>query len=393
MTDKPEVRQKKVVHVITSLELGGAENMLYKLLRSMNGNRLSQAVIVMMDEGVYGQKIEALGIRVYALNMRQGRPTFKSIRRLKKIIESLQPDLIQGWMYHGNLGAVAAKFFASSRPFVFWNVRQSLYDIRHEKNLTKLVIRMGAWLSSSPDKIIYNSAVSAMQHEVHGYCAARRVLIPNGFNTGVFRKSAKKRSRIRSDLSIQDNQFLIGTVARFHPVKDYENLIRAAEIVSRKQRNVRYAFAGSGVDHAEPELRNRIREAKLSPLCHLLGDQHNIVDLMSAFDLFVLASRAEAFPNVIGEAMSCELPCIVTDVGDAAIVVNSCGTVVPAADSRSLAIAIMEMLGKPAQERMQIGRAARQRIKESYSMEKIVGQYEREYCAAVFGCSIDAGVS
>lgn len=391
MIEIREGKRKKILHVITGLGLGGAERMLYKLLHSMNANRFSQSVIVMMDEGVYGPKIVALGMPVYALNMRQGRPTIKSIHRLKKIVAALQPDLIQGWMYHGNLGAVAARSFTPGRPSVFWNVRQSLNEYRHEKKLTKLVIKLGAWLSSTPDKIIYNSAICAEQHEVHGYSKAKRVLIPNGFDTAVLRKLEKGRSRIRSKLGIQQDQLLIGTVARFHPIKDYANLIRAAEIVQRERRNVRYAFVGPGVDNTEPALRDPIDAARLSSSCHLLGERQDIADLMSAFDVCVLPSRGEAFPNVIGEAMSCELPCIVTDVGDSALIVDGCGIVVPADDSQALAAAILEMLEITQQERQRMGRAARQRIKDFYSMEKITAKYEREYAKTLFGCNSSTG--
>lgn len=391
MVEVSKPKGKKILHVITGLGLGGAEHMLYKLLSNMSANRFSQSVIVMMEEGVYGPKIAALGMPVFSLGMRRGRPTIKSIYKFKKIVETLQPDLIQGWMYHGNLAAFAAKAIASGKPSIFWNIRQTLYQIRHEKNLTRLVIKLGAWLSSYADKIIYNSAVSAEQHELNGYSTAKRVLIPNGFDTEVLKRSEISRTLIRSELAIQENQLLIGTVARFHPIKDYGNLIRAAELVRKKRSDAQFALVGSGVDYTEPALRDSIHKAKLSSSCHLLGERFDIADLMSAFDIFVLPSSGEGFPNVIGEAMSCELPCIVTDVGDSALVVNGCGSVVPAGDSKALAAAILEMLAKTQQERRSIAKLARQRIKDLYAMDSIVTEYEREYAKALFVCNDNVG--
>lgn len=376
-------RRKKIVHLITGLGLGGAENMLFKLLQSMKADLFSSSVISMMDEGAYGPKIFALGVPIYTLNMRQGRPTINSIHRLKKIVGTLEPDLIQGWMYHGNLAAVAAKSFANSRPLVYWNVRQTLNEFQHEKNLTKLVIKLGAYLSSSPGRIIYNSAASAVQHEAIGYPVRKRVIIPNGFDITAFHRSERSRLVIRSELGITENQPLVGTVARFHPIKDYGNLIRAAEIVLQERPNVQFAFVGTGVNCEQAALRGPIEAASLSSVCHLLGERRDVADVMSAFDVFVLPSKGEGFPNVIGEAMSCELPCIVTDVGDAPVVVNGNGVVVPVGDPWALAAAIEDMLGKSTDERRNVGRRARRHISEFYAMEKITALYESEYVNAL----------
>jgi glycosyltransferase involved in cell wall biosynthesis len=101
--------------------------------------------------------------------------------------------------------------------------------------------------------------------------------------------------------------------------------------------------------------------------------------LTAAFDIACVSSSSEGFPNVIGEAMSCEIPCVVTDVGDSALIVGQTGRVVPPRDSKALAAGLRELIDLGREGRRQIGRTARQRVKELYDLPDIVRRYENLY--------------
>jgi glycosyltransferase involved in cell wall biosynthesis len=229
--------------------------------------------------------------------------------------------------------------------------------------------------------------MSAGQHEALGYRGANRVVLGNGFDTERFVFSNEGRQRVRDELGLQSKNFLVGTIARFHRIKDFPNLIQSAALNRDRSDDLRYLLVGPGVDWSQPSLANSIQVANLKTMIHLIGERHDIPSVLSAFDLFVLSSSGEGFPNVIGEAMACERPCVVTNVGDSAAVVGQHGIIVPPKDPKALADAILKMATMSADERKELGRKARQRVIDNYSLPKIVEQYESLYRSVIIELS------
>jgi glycosyltransferase involved in cell wall biosynthesis len=188
----------KIIHIITGLATGGAERALYNLLQGGLSTEFDSYVISLSDKGTMGSQIEALGVSVITLNMRAGRPTLAGLLKLRSVIKTLQPDLIQGWMYHGNLAPTLARFFMANKPSLVWNVRQSLYQIKDEKSLTALVIKANRFFSTIPDALLYNSQLSRQQHEAFGFSAEKGRVIPNGIDLQRFSFSDEPRQRLRS---------------------------------------------------------------------------------------------------------------------------------------------------------------------------------------------------
>jgi len=354
--------------------------MLYKLLSRTNRTRFEPAVISLSDHGTLGEQIEGLGIPVISIGMKRGRPTLTGIWRLIAAARELKPNIIQGWMYHGNLAAQLAGFFRPGQTVVLWNIRQSLYSLSYEKRATAAVIKIGSYLSRFPAYIIYNSKTSACQHEAIGYRAGARVFIPNGFDTAGFSPSDEARQSVRSELGIAEDAFLIGLICRYHPMKDHEMFLKAVSLLLESNSNVHFVLAGDRVDNNNVELRKRIHHLKLSNHVHLLGERRDISRLTAALDIGVSSSSyAEGFPNVIGEAMSCAVPCVVTDVGDSALIVGDTGMVVQPRDPLSLAYACQKLIDMGKDRLQEMGKRARRRIVDRFSLEYIVQHYEHLY--------------
>src|SRR5262252_981628 len=169
----------RVLHVIGDLAVAGAEMMLLKLVSRSQGPRFKHAVVSMDRDGALLPQFCDAGVEVLSLGWWRSRFRLASIAELRRFVRSFAPAVIQGWMYHSNLLALAARRLAASKAVLAWNIRQTLYDVNNEKKLTQAVIRAGALLSRRPTAIVYNSATSASQHERFGYDASRRQLIPN----------------------------------------------------------------------------------------------------------------------------------------------------------------------------------------------------------------------
>ena len=369
----------RIVHVITSLQAHGAQMMLHKVLSRMDRSRFDSAVISLTDFGAFNDKFATLEIPVHSVGMNPGLPTPVAAFRLVRMMRRLEPDLVQGWMYHGNLAAQLSAVFTGAP--VIWNIRASSYNLTDEKPLTAAIIWLGAKLSRLPRVIINNSMVSAVNHETKlSYCADKRAIIPNGFDTDLFSPSAEARIALRSDLALSESALLVGLIARYHPMKDHANFLQAVSRLSNDYPRAHFVMAGEGIDERNDGLRELIESLGLKNRAHLLGERKDMHRVAAGLDLVVSSSAfGEGFPNVIGEAMSCGVPCVATDVGDSSLVVGNTGRVVPPRNSEALARALREMLDMGEDQRRELGISARRRVVENYSLDAIVQEYECVY--------------
>ncbi|NEO32412.1 MAG: glycosyltransferase [Symploca sp. SIO3C6] len=376
----------KILHVITDLFTGGAEIMLYKLLSCTDRDRFEPVVISLIDRGTLGDRIEALGIPVHTIGMKAGKPTPASVWRLVSIARQLKPDLIQGWMYHGNLAAqLTGTFLPQSIP-VLWNVRHSLYTLKYEKKITAAVIKFCASISFLPTKIIYNSQTGAEQHEQNGYSNRKTIVIPNGFDTELFAPSTEYSTSFRQELGIPQNTVLIGLISRFHPMKDHTNFLNAAALLKKQNPglNVKFVMAGKDVDWDNQNLYQLAKELGLVDSMYILGERHDMPRITAALDIASSSSYSESFPNIIGEAMLCSVPCVVTDIGDSAWIVGNTGLVVPPRNPEALCAGWLKLIDMGIEARRKIGVRARQRIEQLFSIESIVQKYEQLYQEIIY---------
>jgi glycosyltransferase involved in cell wall biosynthesis len=368
----------KTLHVITGLATGGAERALHNLVAGGLAEKFGSAVVSLRDEGVYGPRIRALGVPVHTLDIRLGVPGPRTISKLCSLVREIRPDVIQGWMYHGNLAASLAAGRSSGRQAVVWNIRHSLYDLADEKPLTRQVIRTNRLLSGRADAILYNSWLSREQHETFGFASTRSRVIANGFDTAVLEPTLERRTAARRALGIAEGVPVVGHVARFHPMKDHAAFLRAALAVAERRPDVRFFMIGRDVSLDNPALSG-IVPASLADRFICLGERSDVHELMQAMDVFCQSSWSEAFSNVLGEAMASSVPCVATDVGDSTDIVGNTGCIVPPRNSDALAEAMLELLALPDEERAALGRKARERIEANYALPAVVSQYGELY--------------
>ena len=371
-----------VAHVITSLGLGGAEAMLVKLLHHTDRRRFTHHVysLVAPFESI-ASRIEALRIPVTSMGMKRGSlPDPRAVLRLAHLLGKVRPDVVQTWMYHADLlGGTAAKLARPGLPVV-WNIRQSNLDPALNRRRTLQVVRVCARLSSwLPDRIVCCSSEARRAHAAVGYDESKLHVIPNGFDLSAFQPDPDARRAVRAELGISDDTPVIGMVARVDPQKDHRSFVEAAARLLAQRPDVRFVLCGHNTSPANATLAEWIDAAGVRPACHVLGPRHDIPRLTAAFDIATLSSVGEGFPNVLGEAMACGVPCVATDVGDSAEVIGDTGYVVPPRDPAALARAWDELLAAGCAERQALGQRARQRIEERFSIHHVARLYEQTY--------------
>lgn len=360
-----------VLHIITGLETGGAERSLYNLIDGPNGQRFTHSVISLTGIGTFGPRLRKLGVGVTALDIKHKPWT---VMALPKLVRKAKPDIVQGWMYHGNLAAALASPKSSA---LVWNIRTSMDDLAGHKPGTRWTIRANARLSGRPDRVLFNAEVARQQHIAAGFTAENTQVIPNGFDTTKFCPDPDLRASVRASLGIPESAVVIGQLGRFHPVKDHANFFEAALPLLDGRPDVHLVLAGRGVSYDTPFFTNAIPSG-LSQRVHLLGDRSDAPAVLNAMDVFVQSSKAEGFPNGLGEAMSTGLACVATDVGDSARVLGGTGATVPPGDSAALNRQIEAFVDNPALRRDQ-GVQARARITSTYPLDSTSKAYTTLY--------------
>jgi len=369
-----------ILHIINDLSIGGAEIMLFRLLSQKSRRRFQPVVISLMDRGSLRERIEELGIPVYTARMKPGLPTPASIWRLVRLARQIEPELIQGWLYHGSLAAQIAGLALAGKVPVLWSIHCSIYSLSFEKKLTAAVVRLCALMSRLAANIIFVSRTSRSQHEALGYRIEHSCVVPNGIDTNLFAPDAEARNSVRAELGLPKSALLIGVIGRYHRMKDHANFANAAEKIAAQYAEVHFLLAGRDVDSDNRTLMDLIRKLGLAGRTHLLGERTDIARLVAALDIFCLSSsHGESFPIIVGEAMSCEVPCVVTEVGDAGWMVSETGHVVPPRDAAALAGACEALLNLGPAGRRALGQAARTRVMDLFSLSSVVAKYEALY--------------
>ncbi len=370
----------KVVHIITGLSVGGAENMLFKLVSRMDRSAFAPEVISLSSIGPMGEKMIEAGIPVRALNMRPGLPNPVLALRLAWWLRQSHPQVVQTWLHHADLLGGIATRLAGHIPLA-WNIRHSNLDPATIKRQTILIGRACARLSHSlPQRIVCCSEAGREEHVRLGYAANKLLVIPNGFDLSAYHPSEAARSAIRGELGIAADASLIGLIGRFHPMKDHATFVQAAALLHSRRPDVHFLCCGEDVTWQNEVLAGAIRQANLCDRFHLLGQRRDIPQIAAALSLNTLCSLyGEGFPNVIGEAMACGVPCVVTDVGDSVYIIGETGCVVPMRDPEALSKAWTDLLSRPAEEVKRNALAARERVETHFALDAVVGRYQKLY--------------
>ena len=365
--DAEESRAVKVMHVITDLDVGGAERMMSSYLMSQRDRAPEPVVVSLLPGGYFGERLRHAGIHVIDLNLRHNTPSVASVFRLAMLIVREKPDVVQGWMYHADLLTSLALLLSGrvSRTRLYWGVRCSDMDTSKYGFALRLTIWACTLLSWLPDAIVANSNAGRRIHRQLGYRARHFPVIPNGVDTDLFKPDEEARKRIRAELGIADETPVLAMIALMDPMKDHATFLAALESLP----GVTAILAGKGTESLPH-----------GPNLHCLGLRNDVEQIYAASDIVVLSSAfGEGFPNVLVEGMACGLVPVATAVGDCSEIMGPIGRIAPSHDSAALADAIRDTLAGSEEAFRLLGRQSRQRIVEQYSLERATATFDRLY--------------
>lgn len=362
----------RVAHIISSLDVGGAEMFLARLLRASPALAPEAHVIGLKGAGPVSELVRAAGARVTALGLEGPVSAAAGSARLRLLLAADRPDVVQTWLYHADLlGGLSAWGLAP----VVWNLRLSNLRSASLSGSARAAVAASARLSRRlPSAIVCCSSSTRDEHVKLGYDTTKMRVIHNGFEAKAAGASTL-RAKLEKELDIPSSAFVIAAIGRWHPMKNHLGFVDAVEPIVARHPQVHVVLAGLHLDWSNRSLVEHIESSASPKRFHLLGLRSDLPDLMPAFDLLVSASLSEGLPNAVGEAMASGVPCVCTDAGDTALLVGDTGRIVPRFEREAMTDAIEAYVNMPEHQRLEHGHRARDRIAKQFSLEAAAERY------------------
>ncbi len=368
----------RVLHLITTLETGGAEMFLYRLLSRLDPKRFQSRVVSIRRRGPVDELIKELGIPVMYLDMKPAFPNPLGLLKFRNELRTFRPHILQTWLYHADLLGLTARF--AGVHTILWNIRCSDMDFSRYNPLTRWIVRACARFSHVPRAVLANSESGKIWHQQLGYNPREFIVIPNGYDMNAFEPDLGARTALREELGVTPDTPLVGLAGRFDPMKGHEQFIQAAALVLQKHPSTRFVLCGEGIDSENSTLVDWIKRTGAEHAFFLLGRRDDMDRVYSSWDIGCSSSLfGEGFANTIAEPMACGVPVVATDVGDAQRLVRGTGKLVPPGDITKLAAALCELINMEPQARKELGASARAYIGSRFSLESAVAQYNALY--------------
>lgn len=363
----------KVFFLVRSLDSGGAERQLVQLVRLLDRRQFAVTVATFYDGGTLRPDMAALpDTTLISLGKQRRWDIAGFVYRLIRTARRASPDIVVGYMNVANEFALLAGRAAGAK--VVWNLRSAYVDFSKYDWPSRMVFRLGAWLSRFPDAIIANSNAGSRHHQANGYRREGMTIVVNGIDTAQFVRQPDEGKRVRQELGIPADATLVGMVARLDPIKDHELYIEAAALVAQRRRDVRFICVGDGPESYGQRLHELGSRRGLDGRLTWAGNRRDMPAVYSALDIGVCSSIGEGFPNAVAEGMAAGVPQAVTDVGDSATIVGPTGEVCRRRDPEELAATIERLLDRlSGQLRIQ----ARARIEALFSFERFRQDFEK----------------
>lgn len=362
-----------ILFLSRSMDLGGAERQLAILASGLRRSGHQVKVAVFYKGGPLESELNAGGVPVIYLGKKGRWDVLGFIVNLVRTVRKENPDVLYGLMGIPNvLIAMLKPFFP--KVHIVWGVRSSYMDWNQYDWPPRLAFWLEVWFSRLADLIICNSWAGMDYSKQRGLPASKLVVIPNGIDTQFFFQNSEAGEVVRREWSVQRKEKLIGLIARLDPMKDHPTFLKAAALLNRENNDVRFVCVGDGSEPYKSKLLTLAKSLGLEGCLIWAGERNDMPAVYNALDLLVSSSSGEGFPNTVGEAMACGVPCVVTDVGDAARIVGDTGMVVPANDPTALKHGIVTMLRNLEANGKLPGVRARERILEEYNVEKMISK-------------------
>ena len=368
-----------IVLFIDSLRMGGAQWQFAQLAEGLAQRGHGVTFATLHGGGPYWEWLEERGhVRLQALNPARGGTVVHRIlqmltapRRLGALLKTLEAEVVYSALHTSDFIAWAAARQAGLP--VAWSLRTSKQTVPWKQRVSVELCRM---VSRRVPLMIANSKAGLEDYQRRGFKPKTTTIVPNGIDVAMFRPDIEAGKAVRREWDVSSDQLLIGIVGRLMPVKNHPLFLKAAALLAARLPNARFVCIGSGPDGYSQDLFQQAKGLGLEEKVIFAGARRDMPAVYNALDMLCLSSRSEGFPNVVAEAMASGIPPVATEVGDVAMIIGETGRLARPATADSLAAALGELASLSTEARQDLGRQARARIVEQFSIEAMVQRTE-----------------
>lgn len=363
--------------MIRSLALGGAERQFCLLAQGLLARGHQVSVLSFYPGGTLEAQLKTAGVPLVELAKGGRWDLLGFARRVRRWLRRERPQVLYSFLDTPNLLAAWLKPLCPGLK-VAWGVRASDMDLKRYDWFARLSHRLLDFSARGADLVIVNSRAGAGILARRGLAAAKLKVIPNGLDVAAFTPDPAAGAGLRAQWGVGPQAPLLGLVARLDPMKDHPTFLRAAASLLPRFPGLRLVCVGGGPAGLARELKALAEELGLGQALVWAGQRRDMPAVMNALDVCVLSSAfGEGFPNVLGEAMACAKPCVVTAVGDAAWVLGRPELVAPPGQPEALAQRLAGLLEMPVAQRAALGASLRARVVEEFSLERMIARSEQ----------------
>ncbi len=364
-----------IMFVCNSLNLGGAEKIIYQIIE--NNNSYKKEIICLTNRGYYSNLLENLGIKITYLNLKINLFDILKIFKAYLLILRKKPTIIHSFLYHSDvIGSILGKLTFTKK--ILWSVHSDFIK-SNNTFLRNIQVKFLSKISNFiPNKIIYCSKECLDNHVKYGYCRRKSLIIKNGVCTNKFFPRENSYYQIRKLLGIRKDSFLIGHIARFHPIKGHNLLLDSLEILKKENNNFKCLMIGTDINKNNQILKKQIKKNNLEENIILYGETKFPHKLINSFDINIISSVSESSSLVLLEAMASGIPTLATNVGPISKTIGQTGWVVKNKSAKDLAEKLKFIMKNKKHLKIK-SLAARQRIIRLGSQDRMLKKYNFIY--------------
>lgn len=357
----------RIALFIPSLAVGGSERQLIELAKGLNKFNWEVIVLIMYGGDSLLEEATSLpGVKV--INLRK-RNSFLFIWKLLNYILKENIEVLYCFLPTAQLYALLIKVFLPKVKIIcrIGDSISSYKDLGYKNVIVNFMLKV---LRNNSDVYIFNSHAGRKAKDLGAFTKKIKVIC-NGIDTNRFQPSQILRQKLRSDLKLSEKVILVGCLGNFSVYKDHRTFINAAVVVRQVCKNVHFLTIGDHNTLLGKKAINYVKVMEMESHFTFLGIRKDVECILPALDIGCLSSITEGFPNSICELMASGVPCVVTDVGDAALIVGDAGVVVAKSDPKALANGLISLLKLSLSERIILGQRAKVKIFEQYHLSRM----------------------
>jgi glycosyltransferase involved in cell wall biosynthesis len=376
-----QLRQLRVLHLVSSgaIPNGLQQSLFMPLLTRLPKARVKAQVICLSPNVVPAAVLRQSGMPVYELALSRHRFSVSAFKELMQAAKAFRPDVVQAWGHTAQIASISLRKRCDWKPRVVWTVASTSPLARDAGLVDRQKLKYAAKLSAKADRIVYASEASASQHRRVGFPDGGHLVVPPGLDAVRFKPDFAARGKLREQMQIPHDAFVVGMFAPFQAESDYASFLKAAAEVIKANPHLCLLLAGHGLQKGNAPLLALLGSGTLAQRTHLLGEWSDLSALFNACEVVCSSALNDTSRMTLAMAMLCGIPCVGTGMGAQGEVIGQHGVAIESGSPAAMAKGITRLMQLTPEKRAQMAQGARKHALKNFVYVQSLQKYLQLY--------------